>query len=81
MLSRKIFLCRLAPPLPRPFPPEATKRRGEISNWRPGGMLGEGRQRTFSSTGHCRCVVCGGGGWMGRVRGKVKVEKRVRLWW
>jgi hypothetical protein len=59
MLSRKIFLCRLAPPLPRPFPPEETQRMGEVSNWRRGGMLSEGgRDRTFSSSGHGRCGVC-----------------------
>ena len=31
MLSRKIFLCRLAPPFPRPFPPEESQlRQGRI---------------------------------------------------
>jgi hypothetical protein len=28
MLSRKIFLCRLAPPFPSPFPPGEDEREG-----------------------------------------------------
>jgi hypothetical protein len=66
MLSRKIFLCRLAPPFPSPFPPgegrvEVSRARGEAEGRE--GERGHGRKaskRTFSSSGHVDESVCGG---------------------
>jgi hypothetical protein len=58
MLSRRIFLCRLAPPLPRPFPPKTTKRgeKGQQLDAKRNIKRTE-EERTFSSSGHCSCVV------------------------
>jgi hypothetical protein len=58
MLSRKIFLCRLAPPFPRPLPPGGDKSEGKVSEEQPGRereKAGGVDRRTFSSSGH---VVC-----------------------
>jgi hypothetical protein len=73
MLSRKIFLCRLAPPLPNPLPPddrEGNGREGSADDARD--VEGEIGEATDLFLGRTFCWYRSVGGWV--------IRKLGRLW-